>query len=272
MKLSEAAAILSAAGIESARYEARALFAHYTGVSRHLLMVDDLESSDPTLIDAIKKRAERTPLQYLLGEVGFYRESYKVSPDCLIPREDTEVLVDYAVKALPTGARFIDLCTGSGCVAISVLNNTVGTTAVATDVSACALRVAEENARRIGVAERLTLFESDVLADEPPFDQLFDAILSNPPYIARSLYEGLAPEIFHEPKNAFVGGEVGDEFYRAITPKYKALLKRGGFIGFEIGYDQADALREIANNCGMSVRIINDLSGNPRVAILKNEP
>ena len=117
MTLKEAIEKLRAAGVESADYDARELFRFY----RHGTVTLNTECDSPELLSAVERRANREPLQYIIGEVGFYRESYKVTPDCLIPRPDTETLVDYAVKHIPEGASFLDLCTGSGCVAVSTL-------------------------------------------------------------------------------------------------------------------------------------------------------
>ncbi len=267
MKLTEAIALLSEAGIEDARSEARRLFLEICSVKHAALLTSDPESDDPRLINAVRRRCERTPLQYILGEVEFYRESYKVSEDCLIPRSDTEILVDCAVKNLPRGAKFLDLCTGSGCVAISTLRNTDQTTAVATDISAAALALAEENARRNGVSDRLTVRLADALTTVE--DGNFYAVLSNPPYVTDSAYEKLAPEIYREPKMAFVGGADGMNFYRRIIPAYKDKINKNGFMAFEIGYDQGKAISDLAKEHSMSCEIIKDLSALDRVAILK---
>lgn len=263
MTLKEAIEILKSAGIESADYDARELFRFY----RPGAVMLNTECDSPELIRAIERRAKREPLQYIIGEVGFYRESYLVTPDCLIPRPDTEILVDYAVHNLPEGACFMDLCTGSGCVAISTLKNTVNTTAVAIDISGGALAVATENALKNGVSHRINFQLAD-LTKEVVALPVF-AVLSNPPYVADSVYEGLAEEIYHEPREAFVGGSDGGDFYRRLTPIYKDFIDKEGFIAYEIGYDQADLLREIAKECHMSCKILKDLSGNDRVAVLK---
>ena len=263
MKLKEAIDRLREAGIESADYDARELFRHYCGG----LVMLNTQCEDPKLLSAIERRACREPLQYIIGEVGFYRESYIVSPDCLIPRSDTEILVDYAVKNIPEGALFLDLCTGSGCVAISTLKNTKNTGAIAVDISSGALAVAKENASKNGVTKRIDFRLADLskeVVDIPVF-----AVLSNPPYVTDSAYEALEEEIYHEPKEAFVGGADGGDFYRRFTPIYKNYIAKDGFIAYEIGYDQADLLRQIAKECDMSCEILKDLSGNDRVAVLR---
>ena len=129
--------------------DARILWRELSGQSALFPPKAEDESNSPALKDAIERRAKREPVQYILGKVGFYREEYEVSPDCLIPRQDTEILVDTAVRLLPRGARFIDLCTGSGCVAISTLCNTSSTEATAVDVSGAALEIAKRNAEKM---------------------------------------------------------------------------------------------------------------------------
>ena len=267
MKLSTATDILQKAGIEDARHEARLLFSQIAKIPSSELYGRDAESDMPALTEAIERRSKREPLQYIIGEVDFYRERYRVTPDCLIPRSDTEILVDEAVKRLPKGARFIDLCTGSGCIVLSVLNNTDSTSAIALDVSPAALKIAKENAERLSLTERVGFIEKDVLAEA--VEGRFHAVLSNPPYVTSKAYSELMPEIYFEPDIAFLGGEDGLDFYRGILALYKDSLLEDGFFGFEIGYDQADALTELAGEHRMKIEIIKDLSGNPRVALLK---
>ncbi len=265
MKLSEAVKILEAAGVPNASYDAKELFCRFGGFSRAALLVCDAESSSDELCEAVRRRASREPLQYILGRVFFYNEEYKVNENCLIPRPDTEILVEYACKNIPKGERFFDLCTGSGCVGISVLCNTEKTSAVLADISEGALEIARENAQLAGIGGRADFRLIDVCKDMIEGEAF--AVLSNPPYVTDRAYEELEKEIYFEPKLAFVGGEDGLKFYRAITEKYKDRLKPGGFIAYEIGYDQGAALSEIAENLGMKCEIIKDLSGCDRVAV-----
>ena len=267
MKLSEAVAILKEAGIESARHDARKIFESIGGIESTHLVLSDAESDLPRLVEAVKRRASREPLQYIIGEVKFYRESYNVNNNCLIPRADTEILVEYAVKNLPDGCRFIDVCTGSGCVAISTLKNTKNTNAVAIDVSADAIVTAKQNAEKNAVSDRVEFICADAL--ENAVDDNFFALLSNPPYVTEADYADLAPEIYHEPKIAFVGGADGLDFYKRLIDLYKDRIDNKGFLAFEIGFDQADALMGIAKAHGMLCEIIKDYSNNDRVAVLK---
>ena len=268
MTLNDAICTLREAGIESAEFDARELFIHFGTFKRHDLVSRNASLDDDIIRKPLAERASRKPLQYIIGSVGFYKEVYKVSPDCLIPRQDTEILVDYAVKNIPDGESFIDLCTGSGCVAISTLKNTKNTTALAVELSKAALDVARENARKNGVFERIRFIEADVLNFTP--EKSVYAILSNPPYVTKNEYEAFEKELYYEPKMAFVGGEDGLDFYRAIVRLVKNSLNPHGFLAFEIGKDQASALEKIAEENNMKAEIINDLSGHARVAVLKN--
>lgn len=267
MTLSEAAERLSLAGVDSPLHDARELFYHFGGFSRSTLITKATECDLPELISAIDRRCNREPLQYILGYADFYRERYTVSPDCLIPRSDTELLVDYAVKNLPEGKTLLDLCTGSGCVALSTLNNTRNTYAVAVDISAAALNIAKENATSLGLTDRISLRRADVLKEKAEGD--FFALLSNPPYVSEDAYRGLDEEIYKEPRNAFLGGKDGGDFYRHILPTYREIAEKGGFIAFEIGFDQAELLRSLAESEGLACEILRDLSGNDRVAVIR---
>lgn len=269
MKLSELTRRLKESGIENARAESRLLFELFGKIRREELIFGDAESDSEELTLAAERRAKREPLQYILGSVGFYREEYEVTPDCLIPRQDTEILVDTAVKLIPDGERFLDICTGSGCVAISTLCNTKNTHATAIDISGGALNVARRNAEKNGVANRVEFIEADATSYKP--DGEFFAVISNPPYVTEDEYGSLEAEIFYEPKIAFVGGKDGLDFYRRLTELYCDSIKDGGFIAYEIGFEEAEGLRGIAKSNGMRCEIIADLSGNPRVALLRKE-
>ncbi len=267
MRLSEACRILSNAGIESVRHDALEIFSEIGGISRGEMLCSDVDTSDTRVIRAIERRSDREPLQYVIGKTYFFNEVYEVNDSVLIPRSDTEILVEYAVKNIPRGKSFIDLCTGSGCVGISTLKNTVGTTARLVDISEDALAVAKRNAELNGVSERAEFIQLDVMKDVAEGE--FYAVLSNPPYVKDSVYSELEEEIFREPRIAFLGGEDGCDFYREITKQYKNKISADGFIAYEIGYDQGEALSEIAAAEGMSCLIIKDYSGNDRVAVLK---
>lgn len=267
MRLSSAVKRLSEAGIDEARLEARILFSRI-GKAPECELLFDPECDSAELDSAIEARARRIPLAYILGEADFYRENYVVTPDCLIPRPETELLVDYAVNHIPCGARFADICTGSGCIAISTLKNTEGTVAVALDLSEAALKVARANAKRNSVSGRIEFIHGDALLG---IEGEFFAILSNPPYVSEAAYAALEAEIYEEPKMAFVGGVDGGDFYREMIPLYKNNLQSGGFLAFEIGYDQGELLRSLGASHGMETEIIKDYSGLDRIAVLKKQ-
>ncbi len=269
MTLKEATERLSESGIDDPRKEARSIFSLIGKIKDYELFSPNTECDIPAVKEAIERRANREPLQYILGRAHFYRETYKVTSDTLIPREDTEMLVDYAVKHLPKGASFLDLCTGGGCIALSVLNNTEDTRAVAVDISVGAINTAKENAKMLGLCERVEFLVFDAMK-KIECGELF-AVLSNPPYVTNKAYESLEKEIYFEPKSAFVGGEDGGDFYRAITPLYRDAVDPCGFIAYEIGYDQRALILKIAEDNKMDAEIIRDLSGNDRVAILRRK-
>ena len=270
MKLSEAVKMLADAGIENAKTDAAVMFMHYLGKSRGELLLENTDSTDAALLDALARRAKREPLQYIIGSVDFYRESYKVTPDCLIPRPDTEHLVDYAVKNIPSKKEFIDLCTGSGCVGISILKNTADTSATLVDISPKALDITKENAERNGVAKRASFKLCDAL-EKRICEKVF-AVVSNPPYITERAYSELEAELYFEPKLALVGGgDDGAEFYERLTELYRDVIEDEGFIAYEIGYDQSAALARVAEKHNMTLEIIKDYSGNCRVAVLRKK-
>ncbi|MBR7097902.1 MAG: peptide chain release factor N(5)-glutamine methyltransferase [Clostridia bacterium] len=257
------------AGIETPEWDAQLLAERFCRTDRLSLLSDpnrDLHA--PLLGDAVRRRCAREPLQYLLGEWEFYRQRYEISPDCLIPRADTEILVEEAVKRLPKGAFFADLCTGSGCIAVSVLAERPDTRALAVELSPRALELAERNARRNGVSERFSPLQADVLHFSSHLHPRPHAILSNPPYIRSEIVPTLPPEVQKEPRMALDGGEDGLIFYRALVKLAREWLDDGGFCLFEIGFDQGDAITELAAREGFSCTLRQDYGGCDRVAIL----
>ena len=258
-------------GIEDPATEAALLLEHICGVSYATLMIErDRTYSSPALDDALVRRFSHEPLQYILGKWEFFGCQFTVTPHCRIPRPDTEVLVETALKSLPRGGRFADLCTGSGCIAVSLLCARPDLTACALELYPETLKLAVLNAKDNGVAARFTPVEADLLGDG--VEKLmphapYDAILSNPPYIPTDVIRELSPEVHHEPHAALDGGADGLIFYRTILKNYARLVKPGGQIILEIGYDQAEALRDLANTYlhTASVRILRDLGGNDRV-------
>lgn len=211
---------------------------------------------------AVQKRAEHIPLQYIIGEQEFMGLRFKVNSNVLIPRQDTETLVEQVLKIVKPGMKVLDLCTGSGCVLISVLKNAPELTGMGSDISKTALLVVKENAKLHEVdAEwvRSDLFDN--------ITETFDVIMANPPYIPTGEILSLMPEVRDfEPENALDGGADGLDFYRKIAGQVKDYLNPGGYVYMEIGYDQGEAVSELMRNAGFTeVEVIKDLARNDRV-------
>ena len=211
---------------------------------------------------AVQKRAEHIPLQYIIGEQEFMGLRFKVNSNVLIPRQDTETLVEQVLNIVKPGMKVLDLCTGSGCVLISVLKNAPELTGMGSDISKTALLVAKENAKLHEVdAEwvRSDLFDN--------ITETFDVIMANPPYIPTGEILSLMPEVRDfEPENALDGGADGLDFYRKIAGQVKDYLNPGGYVYMEIGYDQGEAVSELMRNAGFTeVEVIKDLAQNDRV-------
>lgn len=271
MTYNEICNLLAQAEIENNRAEAAMLICRFCNISRVELFKRSTEDFVCDELDAaVIKRCSHYPLQYILGIWEFCHESYRVNENTLIPRQDTEKLVELAVKLLPEKARFIDLCTGSGCVAISTLAARQDLKAVAVDIFPETVEIAGENAEQNGVGERLGLMCADVL--EPSFMEeigTFDCVISNPPYIESKKIDLLEQELFFEPRAALDGGEDGLVFYKAIIENYGKYLNKGGTMLFEIGYDQAAAVAQIASDNGWGCEVYKDYGGNDRVAYLR---
>lgn len=222
-----------------------------------------------SLTAALERYEKGEPLAYLLGEQPFWRYTFKVTPDVLIPRPDTERAVECALAHLPRGGRFADLCTGSGCIAISICAERSDVSGVMVDLSAKALEIAKENALRLGVSDRLTALCADILTDDP-LGERFDLIISNPPYIPSADIEKY-PSLVYEPQMALDGGSDGMRFYRALIDRFAANLKEDGAFVFEIGYDQREAITALADSAGFDCTVTKDYGGNDRVALLKRQ-
>ena len=213
----------------------------------------------------IKKRAERVPLQYITGEQEFMGLTFHVNSNVLIPRQDTETLVEEALKVIKPGLKVMDMCTGSGCVLISILKNAHDVEGIGYDISKQAINVAKENAKFNevpAVFERSDLFE-DVVEND------FDVIVSNPPYIPTDVVATLMPEVSQfEPREALDGKGDGLYFYSKILEQCKNYMKQDGYILFEIGCEQGDAVSTMMRLAGFSeVRVIKDLARNDRVVM-----
>ena len=228
---------------------------------REKRFIDEKFTDEKDRLDAYKRLEDHEPLAYILGEWYFYDEIYLLNKHTLIPRSDTEILVEQAIKHIPKNGEFIDLCTGSGCVAISVLAHRPDLKAVAVDISKEALEMAAKNAVLNGVADRIDFIRADILDESFILDKKYDALTSNPPYINSSVVPTLEPELAYEPHIALDGGEDGLTFYKRIYDLCPALITNSAPVLLEIGYDQADALRNIFG----TGTIIKDYGGQNRV-------
>ncbi|MBE6619447.1 MAG: peptide chain release factor N(5)-glutamine methyltransferase [Ruminococcaceae bacterium] len=205
---------------------------------------------------------------YIIGEWYFWRHIFKLNKDCLIPRPDTECVVEKAIADLPQNAVFADLCTGSGCIALSILSERSDLTALAFDISEGALSAARENAEMLGLSDRISFIRCDLLSEDPLENRLFDAIISNPPYIRAAVVDA-SPDLSCEPRIALDGGEDGLVFYRRFVRDFAKNLKENGEFIFEIGFDQRDSVTSIAEESALSCKVTRDYGSNDRVAVIK---
>ena len=263
-----AAQYLAAHQIEDADNDAWLLFSYVTHITRAMFLAERRARMDQEALERYEallvRRAAHIPLQHLTGEQEFMGFPFQVNEHVLVPRQDTEILVEEALKVLAPGDHVLDLCTGSGCIAISLWKLCTGLTVDAADLSAEALAVAKENAKALeaGVA----FFRGD-LFEAVTGRQMYDCIVSNPPYIRTEVIETLSEEVrAHEPYQALDGKEDGLYFYREIVRKSGSYLKPGGHLLFEIGYDQAEAVSMLMQTQGYEeIEVIRDLAGLDRV-------
>ena len=266
---------LRQAGIEEAGLDAWYLLEFVTGVDKaHYYMEPDRRMEQSVAQEyekVVNLRAEHIPLQHITGVQEFMGLGFRVSGDVLIPRQDTEVLVEEALKYVHSGMKLLDMCTGSGCIAISLAVMGGYRDVTAADLSEAALKVAAENAdhllqerRKEGC--RFTLRRGDLFEALKPGER-FDVLTSNPPYIPTEVVRGLEPEVKdHEPWMALDGTEDGLAFYRRIAHESKAWLNPGACIYLEIGYDQGKAVSRLLEAAGFcNIQVIKDLPGLDRV-------
>ena len=241
---------LQAAEIEEAALDARLLLEAVCGTDRNDLLVHGEQPVAPEAEDRyfgwIGQRAEHIPLQQLTGEQDFMGLTFAVNENVLIPRQDTEILVEEVLKELHDGMRVLDMCTGSGCILLSLMHYSNDCEGMGVDLSAGALEVAEQNAGRLldaAKADRVHFLQSDLFEK---VEGKFEIIVSNPPYIASAEVEKLMPEVRdHEPRMALDGTEDGLYFYRRIIEEAGRHLVSSGMLFFEIGYDQGQAVSEL---------------------------
>lgn len=274
----EAVAALRKAGAETPELDARLLVCHAAGLTHEAFVARAGEGLPPEaaarLRASLARRAGGEPVSRITGTREFYGRSFAVDERVLDPRPDTEILIEAALDLIDRGAgrkaplRIVDLGTGSGCILITLLAELPNARGLGTDISADALRAAEANAARLGVAERASFAHSDWL--EAVSGQ-FDLIVCNPPYIASGEIDGLAPEVArHDPRLALDGGEDGLDAYRQIARDAAKVLAPGGRILLEIGATQAEAVTGLLGESGLhagKIGVRRDLAGRPRVLV-----
>lgn len=262
---------LQAAGIEEAALDARLLLEAVCGTDRNDLLVHGEQPVSPEAeekyLNWIRQRAEHIPLQQLTGEQDFMGLTFSVNEHVLIPRQDTEILVEEVLKELHDGMRVLDMCTGSGCILLSLLHYSNDCEGLGVDLSAEALEVAGRNVLKVLTpekAEHAHFLQSDLFEK---VEGKFEIIVSNPPYIASAEVDRLMPEVRdHEPRMALDGTEDGLEFYRRIIAEAGQYLVSSGMLFFEIGYDQGQAVSELMRTEGYcDVQVVQDYAGLDRV-------
>jgi release factor glutamine methyltransferase len=281
-KINASRARLTAAGIENgeAGRDANLLARHVLGWDRAMVYSHENDEVEPAFTEPydrlIERRARREPAAYIRGVQEFWSRDFQVTPAVLIPRPETELIVEEFLARLPADApnrrqRVADIGTGSGCIAVTVAAERECVDVVATDISAAALRIARQNAERYGVADRIAFREVAYLTGAA---EKFDFILANPPYVTEREYQNLAPEVReYEPAVALVAGEDGFRDIRQIVDLGTAYLAPGGTMLIEIGHEQADAVVDlVASYPALKLAgISNDLQCIPRVAVIERK-
>ena len=265
---------LAEEGIEEFSLDAWYLLEYVTGVSKAMYFAEPeravSEENADRYIDCIRRRAARIPLQHITGEQEFMGYPFYVNEHVLIPRQDTEILVEEAIQVMRPKMKVLDMCTGSGCIVLSILKMCrekyymTDLQGIGADVSEEALKVARENSRRLGVP--VTWIQSDLFAKIPE-EEKYDVIVSNPPYIETAVIDTLQEEVrLHDPYIALDGKEDGLYFYRRIISEAGKYLKPQGKLMFEIGCDQAEAVEELMKNASYEqITVKKDLAGLDRV-------
>lgn len=272
--LRDGAARLAAAGIDNPRLESRLLLAHALGRTSEDLIRDLTAVTGPSCFGTlIARRAAHEPLALITGWKEFWSLRFRVSPATLIPRPDSETLVEAALALCPDPAapiRVLDLGTGTGCLLLAILHERPNAFGAGIDRSPLAARLAAANAASLDLADRAAFLCGDWAG---AVSARFDLVLSNPPYIPTGDLAGLMPEVARfEPRAALDGGESGLTAYRAIAAVLPALLRPSGAAILELGIGQFDAVAALAKAAGMAVDVRKDLSGTPRAIILRPHP
>ena len=258
---------LKAADISDWKTDARLLLEFACGTDFNFLYTNpdfEVTNDKETLYkEYIDKRLTHVPVQHITGTQCFMGLDFKVTKDVLVPRPDTEILVEEVLKDLHDGMRILDMCTGSGCILLSLLKYSNDCMGQGIDISPAALKVARENAEKLGISSA-EFIESDLFQN---VSGRFDILVSNPPYIKTSEIEGLMPEVSkYDPFIALDGHEDGVYFYKKILKGAGGFLNRGSLIAFEIGNDEGEAVSALMKEAGLkNIEVIKDYGGNDRV-------
>ena len=267
------------AQLDSPRLDAEVLLAHVLNQPERIYLYvhfdQPLEQSELTAYkECIKRRVQHEPVAYITGHRDFMGLDFKVTKDTLIPRPDTEILVEAVLQRLPAAGEnstLADIGTGTGAICLSLLNYLPKLRAMAVDISSGALAVAQENSVSLGLSQRVEFLQGDLLAPLKAKGELLNAIVSNPPYIPKADIATLAADVkAYEPMGALDGGEDGLDFYRRLLAESGDLLKDGGFLAMEVGIHQAHQLEALAKDMSQwgKCEILLDLAGIERVVIL----
>lgn len=268
-----AAVKLTECGVENSEYDSFAMMSAVNGMDRTHYLVHGSDSVKEEeyerFMEYVKRRCSREPLQHILGKAYFFGYEFKVNSDVLIPRSDTEILVEEALKITRNDSVVIDMCTGSGCIILTLALEKHLKRGIGVDISAEALEVAEQNRNSL-LAENIDFVQSDLfgsMAECFKTGEKADMIVSNPPYIPTAVINGLSDEVrLYDPMLALNGYDDGLHFYRKITSQASAYLKRGGYLLYEIGYDQSEQVEKLMNDAGFEeVSTVKDLAGLDRV-------
>ena len=272
MKLSELYGLfvdtLNKSGFAEAESDSRLIFEYIAGIDRVKLTLEGDRELEPGVEEKLKAaldmRLTHMPVQYITGYQNFMGLEFMVSKDVLIPRMDTETLVEEVLRLGLSNVRVLDICTGSGCILLSILKYVYGSSGVGVDISDGALGVAKANSEALGID--VTFIKSDMFENIPK-DERFDIVVSNPPYIRSDVIGTLMSEVKdYEPLLALDGSEDGLKFYRIIADRAPEYLNNGGMLFLEIGYDQGAEVSALLSAAGfMDVGVIKDLSGLDRV-------
>jgi len=260
-------------GVDEPRLSSELIITHVLNIKRldiylqfERVLTEEEISKIRTLL---KRRSEHEPIQYILGETEFYGLKFSVDKSVLIPRSDTEILVQTAVEYIGDKPLSVfEVGTGSACIAVSLANKCKNVNITACDISEQALKLAASNAKLNGVADRIKFINLDILKKSP--DSKFDVIISNPPYISKTVIESLDKQVrYFEPLGALTDGGDGLTFYRRINEITPDVLNASGSVFLEIGYDQAESVKSIYEKSLKDIKILRDYSGNNRVFIGK---